>query len=164
MLFTTEQSAILTEASDVTMPEARLDELAHLAEDIYKSDGPDRHVAFGYRLSTAVASNPNISPSTMGYLATHAPVEILDNPVLPLYIFSGDVLSWEWEQISWLRKCAFEQGHSHWPSLMTFCAPQWRTRLRVHRGPACWALSCFTCYPERKETYLQQWSMTRGDE
>jgi len=155
-LLEAERAALLAEAQDVTTPATRLDELAHLADDIYQGNGTDMHALYGVRLISTVAVNPNISTATMEYLATNAPPFLLDNPALPLCVISGEVLTWEFKQFQWLRKCSLEIGHALYPLLTTVCAPSWRTRRRA-KGYHCWAASCFTCYPERQAEWMQYW-------
>ena len=156
MQFDEHRTALLAEAQDVTTPAARLDELAHLADDIYQGNGQDMHALYGVRLISAVAVNPNISIETMGYLAEHAPTFLLDNPALPLYVVTGDVLTWKYDQFRWLSSCAFGTGHTLYPLLTTVCAPAWRVRRRAN-GYHCWNASCFTCYPEKQAYYRERW-------
>jgi len=157
MQFNEERTAILTEAQDVTTPASRLDELAHEANDLANSYGPDHALIFGTRLMSYVACNPNISPDTMAFCAEHAPTFLLDNPALPFAVITGDILCWEWTQISWLRRCALETGHAQWHLLITVCAPQWRKRRRSLERWHCWDATCVRCYPERHVAYVQRW-------
>jgi hypothetical protein len=110
----------------------------------------------GVVLIESVARNPNITLDTMTWLASIAPLAVLDNPTLPLVIVSGDWSGWSAKSFFWMRAAAFKTGHPLYPVLMTVCRAEWRTHRR-REGWFCLNSHCALCRSEERDQRLATW-------